>query len=280
MMFLSISRMAKNLAGIPANEIVAILLCLISGFLSQPSHAGGCSPLQIGLWPGAQLVPKEQTVCGLRLDLPLGDNDNVWGIDIGVGGRAKTLKGIQIGFFGVLDGSEESQSLGIQIAWATMINKGSFAGVQAGYLGNRNEGVSFSGLQIAGLVNTNNGANYKGVQLAGLGNVGKDVYGIQLGGILVNGLEKLYGIQIGGMLNRAERIMNGVQIGVIHNRAEIIMNGVQIGVTNYSEQARGLQMGVVNVCKYLKGVQIGIVNVVTSRYPDSIYFSPIMNVGF
>jgi len=69
-----------------------IISCFVFLVVPQCGWAGDCSPLQISLFPTYQLVSAEKDVCGLRLNLPLGDNDNFYGLDLGfVGGTRNSV---------------------------------------------------------------------------------------------------------------------------------------------------------------------------------------------
>ena len=74
-------------------------------------------------FPPYQLVPAEKDVCGLRLNLPAGDNRNIYGIDLGfVGGTGNSKNGIMLNL-----------------------------------LGNFNNGGSTKGIELSGIINFNIG---------------------------------------------------------------------------------------------------------------------------
>ncbi len=56
--------------------------------------------------------------------------------------------------------------------------------------------------------------------------------------------------------------------------------GLQVGAVNIAKEVNGFRIGFVNGCTNLKGVQIGTINIVISRFPDSLFFAPIINIGF
>ncbi len=194
-------------------SIVYYALCLIIVILPISSYAGECSPFQIGLWPPAQLVPRENTICGTRLNLIRGDNFAVWGMDLGIINDAVQLKGLQAGALTLVRGraDDKSDSWGLQVAGFNLIHNSSFAGGQLGFILNGSWQSSISGLQAA----------------------------------LLNGCDEIKGLQLAAY-NEAI-IVNGVQVGLF-NKAQNI-NGLQIGLLNVCKALSGMQMGLFNEAK-------------------------------
>ena len=186
---------------------IAIIVISCFGFLVVPQHGwtGGCSPLQISFTGSYQLVPAHKDVCGLRLNLPAGDNRNITGIDFGFLGSAVESKGIVLNLIGNFRSFSDSQ-----------------------------DGSGTKDIQIGGLGNIQFVADMKGIQLAGLMNLNSgDTDGIQLAG-LYNGGGQVRGIQMSGLFN-VDKSVRGIQIGLINITQEL--SGIQIGLVNYIRES-------------------------------------------
>ncbi len=349
--------------------VCAVIHGLIMQLLSGMAYAEGCHPFQVSVLNPVQVFPKEDPICGVRLDFLWGHNKAVWGLDAGLTNGAGELRGIEVGgLVNVLKGLEEvpsSQSWGLQVAglvnsntktpfvgfqMAGLVNDhddGTFAGIQVAGLANDDDKSSFNGLQIALFSNQNYESEVTGMQLA-LFNQAQKLNGLQIGlangvsagegavgmvmvpicligaalnshsgncplyedmrarkdsvvngiqvGLVTNLTESLKGFQISPFVNMAQRSMNGGQIAffmngarytqgfqaaILGNLTERDMDGLQAGIINIAgQEVSGAQIGIINICKNLKGVQIGAVNVVWGRFPSSVFFAPIINVGF
>ena len=204
---------------------LTVISCFVFLVVPQCGWAGDCSPLQISLFPTYQLVSAEKDVCGLRLNLPVGDNVNIYGLDLGVMGVASESKmGIMLNLF------------------SNYNSGGSTKGIQIGGMGNVQFIPDMQGIQIAGLINLNlnrlnfltnkniGGSGTKGIELAGCLNLNfGDIDGIQIAGLANTGGE-VRGIQIAGLFNVATSV-RGIQIGLINGTQEL--SGLQIGLINY-----------------------------------------------
>jgi len=202
-----------------------VISCFVFLVVPQYGWAGGCTPLQISLFPPYQLVSAEKDVCGLRLNLLVGDNVNIYGLDLGVMGDASESKmGIMLNLF------------------SNYNSGGSTKGIQIGGMGNVQFIPDMQGIQIAGLINLNlnrlnfltnkniGGSGTKGIELAGCLNLNfGDIDGIQIAGLANTGGE-VRGIQIAGLFNVATSV-RGIQIGLINGTQEL--SGLQIGLINY-----------------------------------------------
>ena len=173
-----------------------VISCFVFLVIPQCGWAGDCSPLQISFIPHLQLVPAEKDVCGLRLNLPLGGNDNIYGLDLGFFGDARNSKGIQLNLIGNSTGNvlelTDNYQQGIQLAGLLNLNFGNSDGIQIAGFAN----IAFSvvqGMQIAGVKNM--GPDVRGIQIAGLLNFAESVRGVQIG--LINVTQELSGLQIG-----------------------------------------------------------------------------------
>ena len=171
-------------------------------WLVGQGYAASLTPLQVSLWNPVQLFSQDSSVYGLRLDLPYGNNKNVYGLDIGLFNQiSEHGGGIQAG----IDNSFMSSSL----SWTP---DQSFSGIRVGIC---NGGRNFKGFQL-GLVNfyfPNEDENEKG----------GDFSGIAIGGINIAWLTT--GLQFGA--GNSADIMDGVQLGQI-NAVRKKLTGVQI----------------------------------------------------
>jgi len=182
-------------------KIAAIVVsCLVFLVVPQFGWAGDCSPLQLSFTGSYQLVSAEKDVCGLRLNLPVGDNRNIYGLDLGFLGNAVESKGIVLNLLGNFRSFSDSQ------------DGSGTKGIQFGGLGNIQFAADMQGIQLAGLINLNLG-DTDGIQIAGLFNGGGEVRGIQLAG-LFNHASAVRGIQIG--LVNVTKELTGLQIGLVN----------------------------------------------------------------
>jgi len=138
-------------------KFAAILLVL--AFVAAPAFAAKFTPLQIGVWgQDAQLFDQAVPVWGLRLNLLLSQNDDVFGLDAGFFSRigqadaislnlynsAVTLKGAQFGVYNTVS----REAVGLQAGFYN-VDDASIAGGQIGLV---NVAQSVGGFQI-GLFN-------------------------------------------------------------------------------------------------------------------------------
>ncbi len=148
-------------------------------------------------------------------------------------------------------------------------------GAQLGLLFNVTKDMN--GFQISPFLNHASGS-MSGIQVAPLLNVAGSMKGMQTG--LFNGSDgNAAGLEI-GLFNFVQENMSGFQIGA-GNFSKNNMAGFQVGAVNFARNdVTGLQIGIINICKNLKGLQIGAINIVRSRFPSSVFFAPIINIGF
>lgn len=163
--------------------------------------------LQFSLTPDAQLVSKDESICGLRLSLPYGRNVSMKGIDAGfITDTTQDANALQATIIGNL---VEQNATGLQV--------GSFNAV----------GNEMTGCQIGILFNTVN--KFSGVGIAG----GFNRYTESGGGILI------------GTFGNYGEVLKGAQIGLCN--IATYSSGLQIGVVNFAKNARGMQIGIINV---------------------------------
>ena len=145
---------------------VAVLVLFLAGAGRAAEQA---MPLQIGIFPPAQLVPEDVDIRGIRLNLPYSNNNHVVGIDFGIVSTAGDMEALQVNLNSIVYGE--------------------ITGVQVGLLATTGSG---NGLQIS-LLNRASTV-FEGIQIS-LINMAEDMTGIQIG--LINRTEFLTGIQIG-----------------------------------------------------------------------------------
>ncbi len=164
--------------------LFAVLLTILCAWPKAASAQN--SHLKLSLWDNmAVSVPS--------------NNDEVSGLDFGIGSKAEHVSGVQFDF---IYANATNDFDGVQWAWIHTVTP-EFKGVQGAIYAKSDE---FTGLQ-GGLV-TKNTQTYTGVQWgmvnfsnsftgvqAGWVNIAKDVNGLQFG--LVNYTENIYGLQIG-----------------------------------------------------------------------------------
>jgi hypothetical protein len=114
-------------------------------------------PLQLALVAPAQLVPADESIHGLRLNLIYGSNNNVIGVDIGIAHETKgDFAGVGFGLVSFVRG----EARGLQFNGIYTDAAKSMTGLQVGLF---NHCASMHGLQI------------------GLANFADDMAGIQIG---------------------------------------------------------------------------------------------------
>lgn len=144
--------------------------------LLSPVGAWAQSPVQIALFPPAQLIPEDQAVNGLRLGL-YARNSAMTGLDLGLAMHTTgSATAVQVSLVNVVEGD----FTGIQLGWGL---GGSLANVTRGHvqglqLGLYNGAGSGEGLQW-GIINHTEG-RMQGLQLS-LVNIADDLYGLQVG---------------------------------------------------------------------------------------------------
>lgn len=141
-----------------------LVLMLVGSF--QVFAEEGTKPIQISLINPIQIFNEDTSICGFRLNLICGVNDNVTGFDLGLGNVVKgNFKGVQWGAVNYVEGNAS----GWMDASITNIVKGEFTGFQSAWIYNY-AGKVTSGLQF-GLINNTDDLN--GVQIGLLNFNGK-----------------------------------------------------------------------------------------------------------
>ena len=155
-------------------------------------------------------------------------------------------------------------------------------GANAGFA-NHNE-KNLYGLQVGGLMSRNMG-NLYGLQIGGLMSInGKNLYGLQIAGFMnANSKGDLIGIQLSPFTNAVGSIKYGIQTGCF-NYADENSSGIQIGVINAALMNFSLQWGALNTAdesiNYVSGkarLQVGVLNI---AWKNPIPILPIVNFDF
>lgn len=182
-------------------KLIVIIICLGVRLL----HAD--MPVQLSIWPGAQLIGMDERVQGFRLSLPFSGNAEMYGLDIGLAsGTAKNVSALQI--------------MGI----------GNFVGQDA-------DAIQISCINIVE-------RNMTGCQIAALFNAGRTVDALAISGLCNNFSEDGNGLFLAGLCNYGTTFQ-GVSIGAAN--VATYSTGFQIGAVNYAKNANGFQIGVINV---------------------------------
>ncbi len=225
-------------------------------------------PVQLALWETIQLVPAEDSIKGLRLEV-YGVNDNVMGVSLGFAHKSTgNTSGLEYGLVSITEGEFH----GWQGSWAYSSSTGKVIGLQGAIV--TMAGADFTGLQN-GLVAVTEG-NFKGLQ-GGLVAITKGNYSGWQGG-WINWTEGKYiGLQT-GLVNINKADFSGVGLGGF-NKVEGVLKGAQLGVVNCTGETQGLQLGFINHTKMLNGgLQVGLGNINENKEPFG--FLPFVNWNF
>lgn len=235
----------------------SIIVCLIVLVFSRSAVAGQWTPFQAAIWPPVQLFHEAASVCGLRLNLGQGRNENVWGIDVGM---LNTIEDRQRGIqAGLLNQSEDA--IGVDLGILNYTKR--IIGLQAGLLNAARDHAA--GLQAGCILNHSDRVRGFQIHAGILGNVADHVTGGQL---------ELSVPLLG--FNSAQNV-TGVQMALLgFNKVENTIKGVQVAIYNSAGLLKGLQIGFVNYSRDLSGVQIGIINMVDRK---QLPVMPIINFG-
>lgn len=264
------------------NLILGILIVLITFGMSHAEDPTNTvttlpsspkiTPLQLSIWNPVQLAPENWDVWGLRLNLPYGKNNSVYGIDAGVvnyttnGGVAiqvgvianwckkNTLVGVQVS--PLFNGSDNF--VGIQAGFANVIiGKGN--AIQVGFM--NGIGLDGNAMQVGFGNAMCSGATVQiGVVNSGTNKI-IDVWSMEQLGIIntetANKMAKIdiSGLQIASVVNIVERNMTGVKIALGGNLVDQKMTGLQFGGTFLGGNTAGT----------MNGVQIGLALIPGSR---------------
>ncbi|UCC26768.1 MAG: hypothetical protein JSU98_06585 [Gemmatimonadales bacterium] len=143
--------------------------------LASPLAVHGQAPVQISLFPPAQLVSEDEEISGFRLSL-YGRNAGMTGLDLGlVTHTTGDATALQIGAVNIVEGD----FTGVQAGWAggslANITRGQMKGLQFALYNGAGSG---QGLQW-GFVNNTEG-RMEGLQISFV-NIANDLHGVQVG---------------------------------------------------------------------------------------------------
>lgn len=166
-----------------------LVLALCLAVAALPAFAGDSSYLKLSLWDQ------------IAVSVPL-NNQNVTGLDFGIGSETKHLTGLQFDF---IYAHVQREVAGVQWAWI-FADAQEVTGWQGALLARADR---VTGLH-SGLVTLNN----------------REVVGVNWG--LANMAQQITGVQL-GFVNIAESV-SGLQFGLVNKTADI--RGLQIGLVN------------------------------------------------
>lgn len=182
---MSIRELLWNRDGRPAALATVVLACVAASLApaaaSAQEDAARSRPVQLAVLNPLQVFGEDASVTGLRLNLLLGVNQDVTGVDVSAvaGHTLGTQRGLQLGLINQVDGG----CTGAQISAIGQSVEERLRGVQmAGIVSLASEGA---GAQIAGVLAT--ATEFTGFQL-GLVTFADEMTGLQLG--LLNFNEK------------------------------------------------------------------------------------------
>lgn len=233
--------------------ILAALLCLQTAYsedimgggsaeMMPESDGGWWYPLQLSLWPTTQLVPYDQNMAGIRLNI-FGVNRNTAALDIGfVNQSDEAFYGLGFGGVNLIPGN----SCGINMAIVNHV-EGDAVGLQM---------FPLLGFSAANIVM----GQMTGIQ-GGWYNQANTLAGVQLG--ILNYMQNGSGVQF-GVANITDENCSGLQLGLV-NIADEQLTGCQIGLYNGARHASGFQLALINHNETLSGLQIGLLNIASDK---------------
>jgi hypothetical protein len=225
------------------NKKLLLVIALVLA-LAGMAQAAETKFLQLSVFNPVQMVPEDQSIKGISLDLFYTVNKDFTGFALsflGVNRATGNAEGVQWGLGNwVPNGYVHGWQSGI-----ANLSGDRFVGLQSGYL-NISKGDT-TGVQL-GLVNWSDGY----------------VHGWQ-NGAFNYAVGRFVGLQ-SGMVNMSKGEYSGVNLGAV-NFAEGSFKGFQWGIFNYAAEMHGFQLGLVNWTKSLDGLQIGLGNYNGNKEP-------------
>jgi len=216
--------------------------------------AEDAKPLQLAIFNPVQIVPENESIKGVSLDLIYVVN--------------KDVTGFSFTFFGVNKATGDVK--GVEWGLGNWV-EASFNGWQAGFVDH--VGTRFVGLQ-SGILNITKG-DLTGAQLGAVNWAEGYVHGTQMG-LFNYSTGRFIGLQ-GGAVNVAKGEFSGAALGIV-NYAEGSVKGFQGGIVNSAAEMHGFQLGLVNYTKSLDGLQIGLANYNGNKKP--LEFMVFVNWSF
>ncbi len=225
------------------------------------------------------------------------------GIELSLGGGAKTLNGIALGF-GTLSTYGAVNGIIVHSLFTSVghLRGASGPAVFAEY--DTLDGIAlfsffalhyqFQGVSVAGFWQTGGIGN--GISVSGIGHQYDDAFrgaaacgvvGIYDGlfrGITVSGIGNKFsgnasGLAFSGIYNYASQGFSGVSVSLLRNKSGGQFNGLQTGMFCRAEKLAGVQVGLINRSNRISGVQLGLVNIIISN-PKGRRVLPFVNWNF
>ncbi len=250
-------------------QMLMVLLLTLCAPWSR-ALAVGATPLQLSLWSPVQAFPRDWDVMGLRCSGIYAQNNQVYGLDVGLfNSAAASSGGLQLGVGNVVS----SLGFGFIIfdaADAPLLNMDVIGSTHP-----YESYASYTGLQLSLLFN--HADELRGLQFAGVGNRAVTLRGFQFA-LGANDSFMGAGAQV-GLSNEAHRGFSGVQLGGV-NACGGTLRGLQIGAANLCDgELHGLQIGLINYAYAggMTGVQIGLLNFI---WNNPVPFLPLINAHF
>ena len=188
--------------------------------ISQNALAATWTPVQVSLFPPFQMLSSDSAVIGVRVNVLMGYNARVTGLDVGtVANQVGDMHGLQVAI-----GNQAMCLGGIQVGLANQIGCLGPPAVEAhGQAVQPIARAPDAGLQI-GLMNS-----VGRMSPLSPDDTPKSLFsGMQIG--IVNFADDVEGIQVGALANEANEV-SGLQVSLLWNQARIL-RGVQIGLVN------------------------------------------------
>ena len=183
---------------------------------------------------------------------------DVYGLRLNMpyGENKRSVYGVDRGFVGVSD----EDVIGLAVTSANVADMGATEGLQIGVVANRTKEVY--GVQLSGILNWNEDIAY-GLQVGAV-NYDGEFYGMQIGGINWF-VGDAYGASLGAFL-LSNNSFTGFSAACLNYEMHK-MSGFQLGGINLAaESSTGLQLGIVNISKHHEGLQLGFVNINSSGF--------------
>ncbi|MFN8713046.1 MAG: toxin-antitoxin system YwqK family antitoxin [Bacteroidota bacterium] len=225
------------------------------------------------------------------------------GIELSLGGGAKTLNGIALGF-GTLSTYGAVNGIIVHSLFTSVGHLRGVSGPAVSAEYDTLDGIAlfsffalhyqFQGVSVAGFWQTGGIGN--GISVSGIGHQYDDAFrgvaacgvvGIYDGlfrGITVSGIGNKFsgnasGLAFSGIYNYASQGFSGVSISLLRNKSGGQFNGLQTGIFCRAEKLAGVQVGLINRSNRVSGVQFGLINIIHSN-PKGRRVLPFVNWCF
>ena len=197
------------------------------------------------------------------------NRSDVYGLrlDMPYGNNKGSVIGVDLGVVGIAD----EDAIGIAATAVNVVDLGAAEGLQIGFLANRTK--ELYGVQLGGVLNWNEDLSY-GLQIGAI-NYDGEFYGVQIGAVNWF-VGNAYGVSIGAFL-LSNNSFKGFSAACLNYEMHK-MSGLHLGGINLAaESSTGLQLGLVNISKHHEGLQLGLININSSGFLPCF---PIVNFNF